>query len=369
MEGENKKSNALKIIFWIATLGCFIFGYYNTHLGLLTFDAFGSKAGSWFIAFIPFVMVLGGYVAAVQGRKGMLALYLTGEIIFFIFNFSYLYPNYLGRTLIQEETRELKDSLNIYQNRIDSKVNISDEGMKDYLALKDAKKNLKEEIIHREGFGQRATAQLETINRITGRNLSPDRTLGGTIEERAKRWEEYWEPTIDEVINDFITSHLSVNNANVWIEARAYIDSIAPIYNEKLGIILNDKSDVDIDHEAIANNVHINLLDELTVKLDDEIANKVNSVAPNTFTRFNDNKATITFPKTKKLGYFEHALISGKERIGKLDTWGVIILCFFFDLLGPFLFYFYLRKDDSDGYGTDEGAFDKPWWKRIFGLD
>lgn len=363
------KSNALKIIFWIATIACFIFGYYNTHLGLLTFDAFGSKNGSWFIAIIPLVMVWGGYVAAVQGKKGMLALYLTGEIVFFIFNFSYLYPNYLGRTLIQEETRELKDSLNVYQNRIDGKVNISDEGMKDYLALKDAKKNLYEEIVEREGFGQRATEQLAIINRISGRNITPDRTLGGTKEERLKRWTENWEPVIDGIINDFISSHLSVNNANIWIDARAFIDSIAPIYNEKLGIILNDKSDVDIDHEAIANNVHINLLDELTVKLDDEIANKVNSVAPNTFTRFNDNKATISFPKTKKLGYFEHALISAKERIGKLDTWGVIILCFLFDLLGPFLFYFYLRKDgSSNGFG-DDGAWDKPWWKRVFGLD
>ena len=36
-------------------------------------------------------------------------------------------------------------------------------------------------------------------------------------------------------------------------------------------------------------------------KLDDEIANKINSVAPNTFTRFNDNKAAITFPKQKNL--------------------------------------------------------------------
>lgn len=363
------KSNALKIIFWIATFACFIFGYYNTHLGLLTFDAFGSKNGSWFIAIIPLVMVLGGYVAAVQGKKGMLALYLTGEIVFFIFNFSYLYPNYLGRTLIQEETRELKDSLNVYQNRIDGKVNISDEGMNAYNALKVAKKNLRTEIVDRNGFGDYAKEQLKRITEITGLDITPDRTLGGSQAEREKRWNEYWEPTVDEAINAFITSHLSVNNATVWIEARAYIDSIAPIYNEKLGIILNDKSDVDIDHEAIANNVHINLLDELTVKLDDEIANKVNSVAPNTFTRFNDNKATITFPKTKKLGYFEHALISAKERIGKLDTWGVIILCFLFDLLGPFLFYFYLRKDDADDYGTDEGAFDRPWWKRIFGID
>ena len=106
----------------------------------------------------------------------------------------------------------------------------------------------------------------------------------------------------------------------------------------------------------------------MTVKLDDEIANKVNSVAPDTFVRFNDNKATISFPKTKKLGYFEHALISAKERIGKLDTWGVIILCFLFDLLGPFLFYFYLRKDDSE----EDSASDDGWndgqslWKRIF---
>ena len=363
------KSNALKIIFWIATIACFIFGYYNTHLGLLTFDAFGSKNGSWFIAIIPLVMVLGGYVAAVQGWKGMLALYLTGEIIFFIFNFSYLYPNYLGRTLIQEETRELKDSLNVYQNRIDGKVNISDEEMKAYHDLQFAKDNLRTEIVDRGGFEKYATAQLKTICDITGYDITPDRTLGGSQEQRERRWNEYWEPEINKAINSFVTSHLSVNNATVWIEVRAYIDSIAPIYNAKLGIILDDDSDVDIDHDAIKENYQIKELRTLTVILDDEIANKVNSVAPNTFTRFNDLKTTIPFPKTQKLGHFEHALISAKERIGKLDTWGVIILCFLFDLLGPFLFYFYLRKDgSSNGFG-DDGAWDKPWWKRILGLD
>lgn len=364
------KSNALKIIFWIATIGCFIFGYYNTHLGLLTFDAFGSKAGSWFIALIPFVMVLGGYIAAVQGRKGMLALYLTGEIIFFIFNFSYLYPNYLGRTLIHEETRELKDSLNVYQNRIDGKVTIQDAATKAYYDLQVAKENLRTEIVDRNGFGDYARAQLKRITEITELDITPDRTLGGPKDEREKRWNDYWEPAVDNAINAFVTTHLTVNNATVWIAAKAYIDVIAPIYNEKLGIILDDKSDVDISREAINNNIQINTLDELTIKLDDEIANKVNAVAPFTFTRFNDNKATISFPKTKKLGTFEHALISAKERIGKLDTWGVIILCFLFDLLGPFLFYFYLRKDDTDDFGTDEGVFDsRPWWKRIFGID
>jgi hypothetical protein len=67
------------------------------------------------------------------------------------------------------------------------------------------------------------------------------------------------------------------------------------------------------------------------------------------------------------LGTFEHTLISVRERIGKLDTWGIIILCFFFDMLGPFLFYFYLRKDNSDDYASVDD-WDRPWWKKLFGI-
>lgn len=366
MEGENKKSNALKIIFWIATLGCFIFGYYNTHLGLRTFNAFGSGNGSWFLAAIPLVMVVGGYVASVKGTKWMLALYLTGEIIFFVFNLTYLYPNYLGRTLVKEEATALKDSLNLYKNKIENKVVVTGDELRNFNALQKATVDLLAEIKTYEGFGVRARRQLDTINRIAKTNIPPEPRIGNTQEERDEIYER-WKKVTDDVLETYTIGLLDDKNAIKWIQIRKDIGVIYNEHNPKLEIIINDNSDIDISHEAIENNSQIGELKILTTKLD-EVAGDVNSIAPNTFINI-AGTGTIKFPKTQDLGTFHHTLISVKERIGKLDTWGVIIICFFFDLLGPFLFYFYLRKDDSEDYGTDEGAFDKPWWKRIFGLD
>lgn len=367
MEEENKKSKALKIMFWIATFGCFIFGYYNTHLGLHTFNAFGSGDGSWFLAAIPLVMVLGGYLASVKGTKWMLALYLTGEILFFIFNLTYLYPTYLGRTLVREETRAIKDSLNVYQNRIVNKVFVSGDEMQNLRDLKVAQENLLREIKDREGFGPRATEQLNIINRIAGASYTPDRNLGKTQEEWDKKY-EYWKNITDRVIEEYTISLINDKNAVKWMQIRNSIESISNEYNIQLEIIIDDNSDVDISHEAIADNPQIAILKQLTTKLD-EVAVDVNSIAPSFFNRIVTGKETIAFPKTQQLGTFQHTMISVGERLGKLDTWGVIIICFFFDLLGPFLFYFYLRKDDSEDLGADEGVFGKPWWKRIFGLD
>lgn len=372
MEGENKKSNALKIIFWIATLGCFIFGYYNTHLGLRTFNAFGSGNGSWFLAAIPLVMVFGGYVASVQGRKKMLALYLTGEVLFFVFNLTYLYPTYLGRTLVNEEAKTIKSTLNTYQGKVDAiiinKANESGTDLRQLTQsindLRDARDMLLREIGERNGFGPEATKQLENINKIAGSHLTPDRDLG-TTPEKIKEKLDYWEKTVNNVITTYRKSMIGDQQiADKLFDIQENIDVLSTEYNAKLDIILDDHSDVNIEHSEIANNLQIAVIQQLATKLD-KMADNVNSIVPNSF----DKKELSAFPTIQELGTFQHTLISVGKRIGKLDTWGVIIICFFFDLLGPFLFYFYLRKDDSDGYGTDEGAFDKPWWKRIFGLD
>lgn len=367
MEEENKKSNALKIIFWIATIGCFIFGYYNTHLGLRTFNAFGSGNGSWFLAAIPLVMVFGGYVAAVQGKKEMLALYLTGEILFFVFNLTYLYPTYLGRTLVREETKVLIDSLDVYKNKIENKVVVPGDELTKYYKLEAATKSLLSEIKNYEGFGERATAQLNIINDITGANIPKEPRLGKTQEERDEIHDR-WKVTTDKLLESYAMGLIDDKNAIKWMQIKKNIDTIYKTYNAKLEFIYEDNSDVDISHEAIRNNPQIAVLKQLTKKLDD-VAEDVNSIAPNTFYKIVTKKETIQFPKTQELGTFHHTLVSVGNRLGKLDTWGVIIICFFFDLLGPFLFYFYLRKDDAESYGTDEGAFDKPWWKRIFGID
>jgi hypothetical protein len=366
---RNNKSKILKIIFWIATIGCFVFGYYNTHLGLRTFNAFGSGSGSWFLAAIPLVMVFGGYIASVQGKKTMLALYLTGEIIFFVFNLTYLYPQYLGRALVTEEANILKDSLNAYQNKIDNKVLITGDEARQLKELKVAQEMLLEEIKERDGFGPRATEQLNIINRIAGTNYTPDRTVGRTQEERDKKYKR-WKDITDKVIDDFSTSLIKDKDAVKWVEIRNKIDGISHEYKDKLDIVIQDKSDVNIEHDAVNNNPQIKMMVQLTKDLDD-VADAANSTVPYSFNKIVTGKETIPFPKTQQLGTFQHTMISVRDRFNKLDTWGVLIVCFFFDLLGPFLFYFYLREeDDDDNIKGDEGIFDgRPWFKRILGID
>lgn len=368
MEEERKKSKLLVVIFWLSTIGCFIFGYYNTVMGLKTFEAFGSSWGSWFLALIPLVMVFGGYLASVQGQKGMLALYLTGELIFFVFNLTYLYPQYLGRTLVSEEAKALKDSISVYQGRLDEIIPNVDGKLQ---RLRETQRNLLDEIGRRRGFGPRANEQLQIFNELAGTTYTPSPIKGNTEAEYKKLMEEWQEKTDEGIHNYIIKLNGADGVAEKLVSAKSEMYAILSEYNPKLEIILNDNSDVSIDHDDVANNPQIGLLKELATKLD-KVANDVNSVRnPKPFSLIVTGEETIAFPKTQKLGTFEHTMISVKERINKLDTWGVIIICLFFDLLGPFLFYFYLRKDDNDNnvYAADSGAFDRPWWKRIFGND
>ena len=368
---EGNKSTLLVVIFWLSAIGCFIFGYYNTVMGLRTFDAFGSSAGSWFLAIIPLVMVFGGYFASVQGKKGMLALYLAGEVLFFVFNLTYLYPQYLGRTLVNEEAKALKDSISTYNGRFENQqiVMTADPTLK---TLYEIQANLKTEILERDGFGERATEQVKQFNNLAHCNYTPSRRVGLTDAERKKLWAE-WEEKTNQGIADYIVYHMNVDNRSALklLECKADMAKIDAEYTPLVEDIISDNSDVSIEHHAVATNPQIGLLKELTMKLD-KIANDVNSVSdPAPFNQIVTGKETIAFPKTQKLGTFEHTMISAKERLNKLDTWGVIIICLFFDLLGPFLFYFYLRKDEeeSDVIGGDNTVFDRPWWKQLFNID
>jgi hypothetical protein len=271
--------------------------------------------------------------------------------------------------LVHEETRALKDSVTVYQGRIEKiaiKGNSSD--LERLQRLREFQTNLLTEIRDFEGFGPRATEKLKDFNELAGTKYAPDPYLKKNPEDLIKVLER-WKDNTDKGIKDFIVK-LNPNDisAEKLVNAKFEMDEISAKYIPLLEIILDDNSTVDISLEAIQNNPQIALLKELTGKLD-KVATDVNSVKqPAPFNLIVTGKETIAFPKTQKLGRFEHTLISVRDRIGKLDTWGVIILCFFFDMLGPFLFYFYLRKDGDEYYG-DDGAFDRPWWKRLFGID
>ncbi|MDR1383774.1 MAG: tetraspanin family protein [Planctomycetaceae bacterium] len=371
MEDERKKSKFLVVIFWLSTLGCFAFGYYNTVEAFRTYGAFGidNPVGNWFIALIPLVMVFGGYLASVQGRRKMLYLYLAGEIIFFAANLTYLYPQKLGRILVNEEAQMLKDSVTVYQGKLDKIANKGDSySLAKLQRLREFQSNLLTEIKDRNGFGQYATEQLKHYNELAGTSYTPERYVGKTPEERQKYYDD-WKKKTDEGIKNFIVQ-LNGNDksAEKIVTAKYEMDVIAFEYNPKLEIILDDKSKVILSEDAIANNSQIALLEDLAGKLD-KVALDVNSVKqPAPFNKIIDMEKGISFPKTKKLGDMDFAFISAIDRINKLDTWIVIILCFFFDLLGPFLFYFYLRneEDEFDSAGVDN--WDIPWWKKLFGI-
>ena len=368
---EQNKSKLLVILFWIGALGCFAFGYYNSVLGLSTFKAFSSNSwGSWFLAFIPLLMVLGGYVAAVQGRKNMLYIYLAGEVLFFVFNLTYLYPQYLGRTLVQEEAQVLKTSVVEYQNELDKIALTGDSySLAKLQRLREYQSNLLSEIRHREGFGERAREQLNNFNELADTKYTgPVRYTGKTVEEREDLYKQFKEKTDEGIKNFMMKLHPDDMSAEKLVNAKYEMDEIAEEYMPRLQIILDDNSEVDISHEAVQNNSQIALLKELTQKLD-KVAIDVNSVKqPAPFELFVTGEETVAFPKTQKLGTFEHTLISVRDRFKKLDTCGVIIVCFFFDMLGPFLFYFYLRKDEDDNFGNGVDDWDRPWWKKLFGI-
>ena len=362
---EKNKSKFLVVIFWLAAVGCFIFGYYNTVMGLRMFDAFGSRAGSWFLAIIPLLMVFGGYLAAVLGDRKWIYLYLTGEIIFFIFNLTYLYPHYLGRTLVNEEAKVLKDRIDKMPNELDAiAINGDSVALKKLQRLREFQTNILLEI-DREGFGERANYWLKNFNELANTQYAGEWKFIPTN----NALKEKWRGLTDKGIKDFIVSlNGDAKAAEKLVNAKYELDSLVIKYSPKLDLIIEENSKVSIEREDVNNNPQIKTMKELTTKLD-KIANNVNSASKSgSFIPLVSGKETIAFPKTQKLGTFEHTLISVKDRLGKLDTWGVIILCFFFDLLGPFLFYFYIRKDDDgfdSGTSVDDGAWD-PWWKRLF---
>lgn len=360
---ETKKSKFVVAIFWLAAVGCFIFGYYNTVMGLRMFDAFGSSAGSWFLAIIPLVMVFGGYWAAVRGQRKWIYLYLAGEILFFVFNLTYLYPHYLGRTLVNEEAKVLKDRLDKMPNELDTiAINGDSLNLLKLQRLKEFQTNILLEI-DREGFGDRARQWLRNFNELANTNYAEEWKFIPTSKELKDKWKRY----TDEGIKSYLVRLNGDDKAaEKLVNAKYELDSLVIEYSHQLEDIINDNSKVSIAREDVNANPQIKLMKELTTKLD-KIANNVNSVREGSFVPFVSGKETIAFPKTQKIGTFEHTLISVKERLGKLDTWGVIIVCFFFDLLGPFLFYFYIRKDEDDEYEPTNGPWgDDSWWKRLF---
>ena len=61
----------------------------------------------------------------------------------------------------------------------------------------------------------------------------------------------------------------------------------------------------------------------------------------------NHTKDQVNIPKSYEAGSIGHTLSSIFERSNKIDTWGIIVLCFFIDFIVPFAMFLVLRKNDG----------------------
>lgn len=354
---KQKLPNYIMLLGWLITAVTFIIGFWHTHLGLREFRALSSNYGSLVIAGLIVMVIIVAYNRALSGNKSGLYFYLLCATFMFIFNLNSFYPSYLGRKLIKEEAIYLNDTLQSYANRLNVITGqVATDYIKDIRFLEDKKSTVLREIRERGGFGPEATRALMEFNTKSGSQISPDRQLMVTTEEREKV-ANYYDGQMKNAIGLFIVSALSTSEKNALqiYNAKVMADSIRNIFTEPLEFVIKDNSRVE-NIDSVRFRPDIKMFSELVTNLDIVVKNANTAMNNEKFlTKLRDETDQVPLPKTQELGRLAHTLSSVWERLGKLDTWGIIILCLFIDFVVPLAVYFLIRK----GY-VERSGFNKP---------
>lgn len=361
MSKKKKMSPIVKFAAWVLSLIAFAVGFWHSHLGLKSMNFFDSEYGSIAIAGAILLLILISYNLAINGKKSAFYFYIIGALFFFIFNLNYFYPSYLSRQLVKEETTFLNDKLQSYSNQLSKYEN--QELVKDYVNLELLKTKILDEVKYQNGFGVQAKNYLNQFNELINKNIinskdkntiSPSFKVGNTEEDRKKIF-TFLEKQIDEALSAFDTKSIAdgkIENAITLYEGIKDLNEIQVLYTPKLKIIKNDNSKIKLD--SIATHPQIKILSSLVSEID------------NATDKINKAHKKVIYPKlneakSRNIGKAEHTLASIKERIGKIDTWVVIVLCLFLDLLIPLFIYIMIRVKDGDD--EDDSTF--AIWNKI----
>jgi hypothetical protein len=316
---------------------------------------FDSEYGSLSIALIVLLLILISYYIAVNGKKLALVFYIIGGVFFFVFNLNYFYPSYLGRQLVKEEAIALNDTLQSFSNKISRMDNSNSVSV--VSELYNIKGKLLDEIKGQDGFGPRAKKYLDDFNSLANSSQLPNRTIGSSQEER-KIIAERYDDLLTKDIRNYVVKQIAngkVENANELLIGVEQLKSLNDEYSSQLEVIISDNQRVLLD--SVKNHPQINTLQNLVTKLD------------NATIKINKSSGKEIFPKlkesnTRNLGRIAHTLSSVAERINKIDTWGIILICLFIDLLVPLFIYLMIKKksgsEHSEGFpywGTGPGTY------------
>jgi len=348
MSTNKKTTPIVQIGLWLVSLLLFAIGFWHTHLGLKEMRPFGSEWGSLAIAGIFLLPMLITYWYAVNGKKIALIFYVFYGLIFFVCNLNYFYPAYLARQIVKEEAVVLNDTLQNYTNQAKTLLNtVGFEDKKDelidYENLKLLKKKIVDELKSFKGWGQGASTAYASFHEISGKYGFPYTIFSaGTLTslELANVYDSYLEGVIQKFLEMMVVNSKdgAVANALSFIKGVSELDSLQKNYTTVLrDSIIPDNSEIKL--EEVKTHPQINILMKLVTRINEATSKINNATKPDSF-KFQ----VVEEPQSRNLGRIAFTFQSIKERNAKMDTWGIIILCLFVNLIVPLTIYLILRK-------------------------
>ena len=364
---------------WALSLITFIVGFWHTHLGLKQIHFFNSEYGSLAIAGIVLILLLISYWYAINITKWAIVVYIICGSFFFVFNLNYFYPAYLARTLVIDEARVLKDTLQTYANSADKIFKIiNGSGVKSFSSDVDnlliVQADLEKEI-RLNGAGPKAQSMIDKANAVLSKDNKPilDFSIGlyntktkqgmdnaitqltGALAQRIAMLEQ-----------DDVTGGSSSPIDKNLVKGIKDLKDLRSNYTPQLDSIIIDNRPIDL--ESIQNHPQVLVIKKFVQDLNQACS----FINKNTiyFKKISDHKITademgqITFPELRKedfpradkLGTIKHTITSIKERVHEIDTWAIILVCLFIDLLVPLAMYMFLRKrEDEEEKPRDRG--------------
>jgi hypothetical protein len=321
----------------VANLGVFLIGFWHTHLGVKGYWILESEeAGSFVLAGITLAVLLLMYVWATKsGSKIAFLSYLIVLCVIVMSNLNNFYPNNLGRKLVTEEAIELNDTLQSYAN-IPLASTTEQDFFKDFRNLG----NLKGQIISEVKqviYGPRAQSLLDAFNAILKKyhvtEVAKPSFAGVSKEQQV----EILEPLLVKSIEDFQMENVNVKDVENYLKGKEQLTGLKEKYTPILKAIIEDDSH--ISSKEVKHHPQITQLQALITEINNATKTINGASHKNEFPEQGLGREA----KTRNLFQIPHTLSSIKERINKLDTWIVIGLCLFIDLIVPLVIYFCIR--------------------------
>lgn len=338
---------------WVLALFVFAVGFWHTHLGLKEMKPFSSEWGGLIIAGIVLLLLLITYWFAVNGKKMALIFYILCGVVFFVCNLNFFYPAYLARQIVREEATILNDTLQGYANRAKTLQNDAGFANKtkeytDYTNLKKLKELIVVEIRDLRGWGPASFARLEEFNKISKQYGHPIKKFSNagamTKEELSQIYDSYLEGVIKNVLESLMLNSKDggVQNALSFLKGVAELDSLQKTYSNLLrDSIIPDNSEIAL--EEVRDHPQINILQRLVTGINEAISKINYATKPNTY-KFQ----MLEESQSQTLGRIANTFNSVKDRIRKVDTWAIIFLCLFIDLVVPLAIYLLLRRKEDE---------------------